>query len=141
GAAEGRARVRVPCHRHAAGARRRRGVGAGEQPAAARRERGAAAAVDARRRRLRSRSRAARRARTADSREAARPPAAVMTFPYLTHGATLALAWFALVNIAVSAAVALIAGRLLRTDHGSPRTWFLLRLLPAISSALFVVAL
>jgi Zn-dependent protease with chaperone function len=58
---------------------------------------------------------------------------------YLLHGGTLALAWFLLVNIVMSAAVAAWAGRM-TSEHGarSAAFWFALRVLPATAALLFV---
>lgn len=58
---------------------------------------------------------------------------------YLLHGATLALAWFLAANIALSAAVAVIARRVNSARlRRSASLLLLLRLLPAAASVLFV---
>jgi Peptidase family M48 len=57
---------------------------------------------------------------------------------FLLHGTTLALAWFLVVNLAVSAFVAWIATRPPLTM--SPTVWFAVRILPACAAALFVAA-
>ena len=68
-----------------------------------------------------------------------------MTAPdttYVVHGATLALAWFALINALVSALVALaVAGDADAHPTGRAGFWFALRLLPASSALVFVGAL
>jgi len=56
---------------------------------------------------------------------------------YLLHGATIALAWFGVVNVAL-AGVALIAARRGGRASGSPHFWLALRLLPAAASIAFV---
>ena len=59
--------------------------------------------------------------------------------PYLVHGTTLALAWFLIVNAAVSALVVVAAARLTNVPRAaSPGFWLALRLLPAAFSILFV---
>jgi Zn-dependent protease with chaperone function len=60
---------------------------------------------------------------------------------YLAHGATLALAWFLLVNVAASVPVAHWARRASgeRRIH-SAAFWFGLRLLPAVAAVAFVAA-
>ena len=59
--------------------------------------------------------------------------------PYLLHGTTLALAWFLMVNAAVSALVVVAADRLTNMPRAaSPGFWLALRLLPAALSILFV---
>ena len=64
------------------------------------------------------------------------------TLPYLVHGTTLALAWFMLFNVAVTAAVALVSARLTRRERAaSPGFWLALRLAPAVLSAAFVAVL
>ena len=61
---------------------------------------------------------------------------------FLLHGGTLALAWFATVNIAASVMVALIANVLAtRQTRHSPSVWFGLRIFPAVAAAIFVAAL
>jgi len=62
-----------------------------------------------------------------------------MTVSYLAHGVTLALAWFLIVNVAASTA-AIVASRLLEQSDRSPAFWFLMRVAPAVASALFVAA-
>jgi len=57
---------------------------------------------------------------------------------YMLHGTTLTLVWFAVVNVAAAGAVAWIARRVARVE--SPWFWFALRMLPAISAALFAIA-
>lgn len=59
--------------------------------------------------------------------------------PYLLHGTTLALAWFLLLNVAATAAVAIVSARLTkRTRAASPGFWLALRLFPAALSIGFV---
>ena len=59
--------------------------------------------------------------------------------PYLLHGATLALAWFLLLNVAFTLLVALASSRLTkRSSAGSPSLWLALRLSPAAISFGFV---
>lgn len=59
--------------------------------------------------------------------------------PYLLHGVTLALAWFALVNAAAAALVALVSVRLTKGDRAAaPGFWLALRLFPAAVSIGFV---
>ena len=62
-----------------------------------------------------------------------------MTAAYLTHGATLALAWFLIVN-AIASIVAIAAARVLANRDLTPASWFGLRVLPAIVSTAFVAA-
>src|SRR5262245_53098180 len=59
---------------------------------------------------------------------------------FFVHGGTLALAWFLLVNLAMSAAVAAGAGWLIRRPTGadSAAIWFAARVLPAATALLFV---
>jgi Zn-dependent protease with chaperone function len=62
---------------------------------------------------------------------------------YLLRGAALSLAWFALVNVATSAATALAANALIRANQRQrrrPRLWLAMRLLPALASTAFVAA-
>jgi Peptidase family M48 len=59
-----------------------------------------------------------------------------MTF--ILHGATLALAWFLAVNLALSALTAWAASREIRRE--SPAFWFALRMLPGGAALLFVAA-
>ena len=60
---------------------------------------------------------------------------------YLIHGATLTLAWFFVVNVLVSAVVALMARWLLaRLPATSAGTWLWLRLAPSVSATAFVGA-
>jgi hypothetical protein len=56
------------------------------------------------------------------------------------HGGTLALAWFLLVNLALSAAVVAGAGWIIRrwTGADSAAFWFAARVLPAATALLFV---
>ncbi len=61
---------------------------------------------------------------------------------YVLHGATLALAWFVLLNVVLSGAVA-TAGRVLprragRANRQASARWLALRLLPSAASAAFV---
>jgi Zn-dependent protease with chaperone function len=66
-----------------------------------------------------------------------------MTAPlrYLLHGATLALAWFLIFNLAATLVVAVLAPRLTaRATPASPGFWLALRLAPAALSSLFVIA-
>jgi Zn-dependent protease with chaperone function len=59
--------------------------------------------------------------------------------PYVLHGATLALAWFMLSNLALTVAVVLVAARLTaRTRATSPGMWLALRLCPSALSLAFV---
>jgi hypothetical protein len=58
------------------------------------------------------------------------------SWPYLLHGSTLALAWFLVVNILMSALVVAVVGRAGR----SARSLIALRLLPAVASTTFVLA-
>ena len=61
---------------------------------------------------------------------------------YILHGVTLALAWFLVVNAAISAIVAAVARRLMARDAAmSPGFWFSLRLLPCMAAMVFVAAL
>jgi Peptidase family M48 len=58
---------------------------------------------------------------------------------FLLHGTTLALAWFLILNAAVTAAVALLSIRLARRERlAVPRRWLALRLAPAALSIAFV---
>ena len=58
---------------------------------------------------------------------------------FLLHGTTLALAWFLLLNVTASAAVAFVSSWLSRRHHaGSPALWLALRLAPAVLSLAFV---
>ena len=58
---------------------------------------------------------------------------------YLLHGTTLALAWFLLLNVAATAAVAIVSARLTkRARTASPAFWLGLRLSPAALSVGFV---
>ena len=59
---------------------------------------------------------------------------------FFLHGGTLALAWFLLVNLAASAAVAAWAGPTARRRTGgdSAAFWFAARILPAATAAFFV---
>src|SRR5262245_56945945 len=60
---------------------------------------------------------------------------------YLLYGATLALAWFAIVSAFASAVIALSTTRLMaRLEHASSASWFALRVLPAAAAAMFVAA-
>ena len=62
--------------------------------------------------------------------------------PFVVHGATLALAWFVVVNAAACVAVAATARRLIaRGAAAPPDVWLGLRLCPAAVAALFVAAL
>jgi hypothetical protein len=62
--------------------------------------------------------------------------------PFVVHGATVALVWLLATNALLSAIAAAIAPRLLRRrGAGSPALWLGLRLLPAIGSIAFVVAI
>jgi Zn-dependent protease with chaperone function len=62
--------------------------------------------------------------------------------PFALHGATLALAWFFIVNVMTSAMVAVVTHVLARrAPRVSAGVWFALRLLPAASAALFVAAM
>jgi len=57
------------------------------------------------------------------------------------HGATLGLAWFVIVNAAVTFAVAAWASRTLRRSRRrSATTWFVVRMLPGVGALLFVAA-
>lgn len=61
--------------------------------------------------------------------------------PYLLHGTTLALAWFLIVNLAATSAIALLSPRLTaRAGAASPGFWLALRLAPAALSLAFVAA-
>jgi Zn-dependent protease with chaperone function len=61
---------------------------------------------------------------------------------YILHGVTLALAWFLVVNAAVSAIVAAAARRLMARDTAMPPGfWLSLRLLPCVAAIVFVAAL
>jgi Zn-dependent protease with chaperone function len=64
-----------------------------------------------------------------------------MSSPFFSHGVTLALVWFLGINAAVSAAVAVLVRLLGRREIDSPAFWLALRLLPAVTATLFVVAL
>jgi Zn-dependent protease with chaperone function len=59
---------------------------------------------------------------------------------YLLHGGTLALAWFLLVNLAMSATVAACAGLITSRRNGaeSAAFWFVVRVWPAAAALLFV---
>ena len=59
---------------------------------------------------------------------------------YLLHGSTLALAWFLLVNLSMSAALAACAGWMTsrRNGAGSATFWFVARVWPAAAGLLFV---
>ncbi len=59
---------------------------------------------------------------------------------FFLHGGTLALAWFLLVNLAMSAAVVAGAGWIIRrwTGADSAAFWFAARVLPAATALLFV---
>jgi len=58
---------------------------------------------------------------------------------FLIHGATLALAWLLLINVAATALVALLAsGFTKRTVSASPALWLTLRLSPGALSLAFV---
>ena len=59
---------------------------------------------------------------------------------FFLHGGTLALAWFLLVNLAMSAAVAAGSGWIIRrwTGADSAAFWFAARLLPAAAALFFV---
>jgi beta-lactamase regulating signal transducer with metallopeptidase domain len=59
---------------------------------------------------------------------------------YVARGIVLSLAWFTLVNVVSSALVAAIAGPLTRSSLRSPVLWLGLRLLPALASTAFVLA-
>ena len=64
--------------------------------------------------------------------------------PFLLHGATLALAWFVLLNVATGVAVAIVSARQAsapgaNTWYQSPAFCLALRLSPALVSTLFVV--
>src|SRR4051812_28161027 len=63
-----------------------------------------------------------------------------MSAPYLTHGATLALAWFLIVNVMASIVVSAAARVLARRDL-PPAFWFAMRIAPAILSAAFVASI
>jgi Zn-dependent protease with chaperone function len=63
------------------------------------------------------------------------------SLPYLTHGVTLALVWFLGVNLTTSLVTAVATRRLADRDDRSPAFWLVMRLLPAIVSVVFVVAL
>jgi Zn-dependent protease with chaperone function len=62
---------------------------------------------------------------------------------YLRHGGMLALAWFLLVNLVMSAAVAACGRWMTRRGNGagSATFWFVARVWPAAAALLFVVAL
>jgi len=67
-------------------------------------------------------------------------PSALLGFAL--HGTTLALAWFFLVNVVMSAAVAIAATALARrATRMSSGFWFALRILPAAAAGLFVAAM
>ena len=61
---------------------------------------------------------------------------------YLLHGGTLTLAWFLIVNIVMSAAVAALAARATRgrDGAGSAAVWFAARVGPAAAALLFIAA-
>jgi hypothetical protein len=62
---------------------------------------------------------------------------------YLLHGTMLALAWFTAINLLLSGAVGLTAGRVAgRRSRGGGRTgrWLALRLLPTVAPGAFVAA-
>jgi hypothetical protein len=61
---------------------------------------------------------------------------------YLLHGATLALAWFLIFNLAATLVVAILAPRLAaRATPASPGFWLALRLSPAALSTVFVAVI
>jgi bla regulator protein blaR1 len=60
---------------------------------------------------------------------------------YLLHGTTLALAWFFLMNVALTAAVAFATPALRRRRDVPASWWFGLRVLPGLGAALFVAAM
>ena len=61
------------------------------------------------------------------------------TLPYIVHGLTLALAWFTLLSLAMTAAVAVAASVLTkRAGRSAPGLWLALRLSPAVLSLVFV---
>ena len=59
---------------------------------------------------------------------------------FVVHGGTLALAWFILVNLVMSAVLAAGAGWIIRrwTGTDSAAVWFAARVLPAATALLFV---
>jgi len=59
---------------------------------------------------------------------------------FLLHGGTLALVWFFLINLSMSAMVAACAGRIARrwTGTDSAAFWFAARVLPSAAALLFV---
>lgn len=62
--------------------------------------------------------------------------------PYLLHGATLALAWFLLFNIVITAIIVMLSPRLIaRAAAARPGFWLALRLAPAALSIAFVTAI
>jgi beta-lactamase regulating signal transducer with metallopeptidase domain len=66
----------------------------------------------------------------------------MIDFAYVAHGVTLSLAWFVAVNLAVSILIVFAARLVLRRAAVStPSAWLLLRLSPALMSALFVILL
>jgi len=61
---------------------------------------------------------------------------------YLLYGATLALAWFAIVSAFATTIVALWTRRVMaRLEHAPSAVWFALRVLPGAAAALFVAAI
>ena len=61
--------------------------------------------------------------------------------PYVLHGTTLALAWFLILNLAATIAVARLSPRLIaRAGDASPGFWLALRLAPAMVSLAFAAA-
>lgn len=64
-----------------------------------------------------------------------------MSPAYVAHGLTLALAWFAVVNLALCVAVVIVAAVAGARDIRRPGFWLGMRLLPAAAAAVFVVIL
>ena len=58
---------------------------------------------------------------------------------FLLHGATLALAWFLVVNLGFSSVIAWASAR--RGRPSSPGFWFTVRMLPGLAATLFVAAI
>lgn len=59
---------------------------------------------------------------------------------YVAHGATLSFVWFLIVNVALSAAIAIAVRFMPRPRSGTPGFWLTLRLLPALAAVGFVLA-
>jgi Peptidase family M48 len=62
--------------------------------------------------------------------------------PYLLHGATLALAWFLMLNVAATLLVAIVSAALgRRAASAPPGVWLALRLAPAALSVVFAAGI